>query len=105
MKTCFSLSSLPATDITPDKGVVKHRLYSSLTKKRVKATALRRSWGSTASEHRDEFWSALQANYNYIMDNQLIDNCQVSNSWTLDIIIYLLKLISFYEEILIDFAF
>ncbi|XP_064215458.1 klarsicht protein [Tribolium castaneum] len=80
MKTCFSLSSLPATDATPDKGVVKPRLYSSLTKNRVKATAVRRSWGSTASEHRDEFWSALQANYNYIMDNQLIDKCQEANS-------------------------
>ncbi|KAJ3639633.1 hypothetical protein Zmor_002979 [Zophobas morio] len=79
MKTCFSLSSLPATDTTPDKGVVKPRLYSSLTKNRVKATAVRRSWGSTASEHREEFWSALQANYNYIMDNQLIDKCQEAN--------------------------
>lgn len=69
------MSSLPATEYTPEKGV-KPRLYNSLTKNRVKATAVRRSWGSTASDHREEFWSVLQANYNYIMDNQLIDKCQ-----------------------------
>lgn len=77
LKASFSLSSLPATEHTPEKGV-KPRLYNSLTKNRVKATAIRRSWGSTASDHREEFWSVLQANYNYIMDNQLIDKCQVS---------------------------
>lgn len=78
MKSSFSLSSLQA-ESTPDK-CVKPRLCSSLKKNRIKATAVRRSWGSTASEHREEFWSALQANYNYIMDNQLIDKCQVSNN-------------------------
>ncbi|KAJ8926943.1 hypothetical protein NQ314_020795 [Rhamnusium bicolor] len=75
LKASFSLSSLPASENTPEKGV-KPRLYNSLTKNRVKATAVRRSWGSTASDHREEFWSVLQANYNYIMDNQLIDKCQ-----------------------------
>lgn len=37
----------------------------------------RRSWGSSASDQKDDFWSALQANYNYIMDNNLIDKCHV----------------------------
>ncbi|VEN62906.1 unnamed protein product, partial [Callosobruchus maculatus] len=90
LKASFSLSSLPATECTPDKAV-KPRQFNSLTKNRVKATALRRSWGSTASDHREEFWSVLQANYNYIMDNQLIDRCQEVNgdlshqtgTWTL----------------------
>jgi len=51
----------------------------------------RRSWGSTNSNQsvqslgssatlaaKDEFWAALQSNYNYIMDNQLIDTCKVN---------------------------
>lgn len=38
----------------------------------------RKSWGSTY-EQKDDFWSALQANYDYIMDNNLIDSCQVNN--------------------------
>ncbi|CAG9759325.1 unnamed protein product [Ceutorhynchus assimilis] len=92
LKNSFSLSSLQHTpgETTPDR-TVKHRRYNSLTKNRVKATAIRRSWGSTASEHKEEFWSALQANYNFIMDNQLIDKCQELNgdlsintgTWTL----------------------
>ncbi|XP_030748670.1 uncharacterized protein LOC115876834 [Sitophilus oryzae] len=92
LKNSFSLSSLqqPTSENTPEKGV-KTRQFNSLTKNRVKATAVRRSWGSTASDHREEFWSVLQANYNYIMDNQLIDNCQEVNgdlsintgTWTL----------------------
>lgn len=77
LKTSFSLSSLPASATTPEK-TVKPRQFNSLTKNRIKATAVRRSWGSTASDHREEFWSVLQANYNYIMDNQLIDNCHVN---------------------------
>ncbi|XP_076260904.1 klarsicht [Rhynchophorus ferrugineus] len=92
LKNSFSLSSLQqsVSDNTPEKAV-KPRQFNSLTKNRVKATAVRRSWGSTASDHREEFWSVLQANYNYIMDNQLIDKCQEVNgdlsintgTWTL----------------------
>lgn len=81
MKASFSLSSLQASMETPDKGV-KVRTSSSLTKKRHGEEYWRRSWGSTggstASDQKDEFWSALKANYDYIMDNQLIDNCKVS---------------------------
>ncbi|XP_066158030.1 klarsicht protein isoform X1 [Euwallacea fornicatus] len=92
LKNSFSLSSLQQTpsENTPER-LVKPRQFNSLTKNRVKATAVRRSWGSTASDQREEFWSVLQANYNYIMDNHLIDKCQEVNgdlsihtgTWTL----------------------
>ncbi|CAG2064219.1 unnamed protein product, partial [Timema podura] len=36
----------------------------------------RRSWGSR-DENKDEFWAALQSNYNYLMDNHLIDSCKI----------------------------
>ncbi|KAF5287453.1 hypothetical protein FQA39_LY15909 [Lamprigera yunnana] len=81
MKASFSLSSLQASE-SPDKGV-KIRTCSSLKKKKHGEDYWRRSWGSTggstASDQKDDFWSALQANYDYIMDNQLIDNCQEAN--------------------------
>lgn len=76
MKASFSLSSLQACE-TPDK-TVKPRMYNSLTKNRKQENKMwRRSWGSSASDQKDDFWLALQANYNYIMDNQLIDKCRV----------------------------
>jgi hypothetical protein len=37
----------------------------------------RRSWGNR-DENKDEFWAALQSNYNYLMDNNLIESCKVS---------------------------
>lgn len=39
----------------------------------------RRSWGSR-DENKDDFWAAIQSNYNYIMDTNLIDSCKVSFS-------------------------
>jgi hypothetical protein len=36
----------------------------------------RRSWGNR-DENKDEFWAALQSNYNYLMDNNLIESCKV----------------------------
>lgn len=75
MKASFSLSSLQASE-TPEK-CVKPRMYNSLTKNRKETKIWRRSWGSSASDQKDDFWSALQANYNYIMDNNLIDKCEV----------------------------
>lgn len=77
MKASFSLSSLQAYE-TPEK-FVKPRMYNSLTKNRSEKKTWRRSWGSSASDQKDDFWSALQANYNYIMDNHLIDNCHEAN--------------------------
>lgn len=77
MKASFSLSSLQAYE-TPEKCVIP-RMYNSLTKNRNEKKVWRRSWGSSASDQKDDFWSALQANYNYIMDNNLIDNCQEAN--------------------------
>jgi len=75
MKTSFSLSSLQASE-TPERNI-KCRQFNSLTKRRKEVT-WRRSWGSSASDQKEDFWSAIQANYDYIMDNNLIDNCQVS---------------------------
>ncbi|XP_025835588.1 uncharacterized protein LOC108733798 isoform X2 [Agrilus planipennis] len=77
MKASFSMSSLQAPEMERD---ITPRLCNSLTKKKRKEIEhWRRSWGSSASDQKDDFWSALQANYNYIMDNQLIDNCQEAN--------------------------
>lgn len=37
----------------------------------------RNSWGSNQSfVGKDDFWLALQSNYNYIMDTHLIDSCR-----------------------------
>jgi hypothetical protein len=36
----------------------------------------RRSWGNR-DVNKDEFWAALQSNYNYLMDNNLIESCKV----------------------------
>lgn len=37
----------------------------------------RNSWGSNQSfVGKDEFWLALQSNYNFIMDTNLIDSCR-----------------------------
>lgn len=46
----------------------------------------RRSWeshssyslngGAASSNGKDDFWAALQPNYNYIMDTNLIDSCR-----------------------------
>lgn len=75
MKSSFSLSSLHTT---PGDKTTRPAEFNSLKKKR-KESLKRLSWGSSASEQQTDFWSpALAANYNYIMDNQLIDNCQVS---------------------------
>jgi hypothetical protein len=37
----------------------------------------RRSWGYR-DENKDEFWAALQSDYNYLMDSNLIESCKVS---------------------------
>ncbi|XP_045482564.1 uncharacterized protein LOC123686458 [Harmonia axyridis] len=77
MKNSFSLSSLQGTDVTTPEREIKSRQFNSLTKKRVKSPNVRKSWGSTtSSDQRDDFWMSLQENYNYIMDNNLIDKCQ-----------------------------
>jgi hypothetical protein len=45
----------------------------------------RRSWGNR-EENKDEFWAALQSNYNYLMDNNLIESCKVKYSNNLDVL-------------------
>lgn len=79
MKASFSLSSLyHHVSDTPDSKGIKPRQFNSLTKKRKDVNLYRRSWGSSASDQNDEFWSALQPNYDYIMSTELINNCEVS---------------------------
>lgn len=66
------------------------RPYNSLKKKRDSERELwRRSWGSGHSHSscslqsstatgigKDDFWAALQTNYNFIMDTNLLDSCR-----------------------------
>uniref|UniRef100_A0A182TL15 Uncharacterized protein n=1 Tax=Anopheles melas TaxID=34690 RepID=A0A182TL15_9DIPT len=76
--------------------MAQHRLridrpYNSLKKKRDTERELwRRSWGSGHSHSscslqssttntglgKDDFWAALQTNYNFIMDTNLLDSCR-----------------------------
>ncbi|XP_052119593.1 uncharacterized protein LOC127748782 isoform X2 [Frankliniella occidentalis] len=74
MKSSFSLSSLgPA--LGPELAARLQRPYDSLTKKRrtrdPEQETWRRSWGG-----KDEFWAALQSDYDYLMDSHLIDTCK-----------------------------
>ncbi|CAB3362094.1 Hypothetical predicted protein [Cloeon dipterum] len=81
MKACFSLSSLhpdhsPGQNTSPGHAqrVDTQRLYHSLTKRP------KRPWNENAGLEspvgsKDEFWAALQPNYNYLMGRQLIDSC------------------------------
>ncbi|XP_063233583.1 klarsicht protein [Bacillus rossius redtenbacheri] len=88
LKMSFSLSSLQPSGDGPEG--VEHargeRPYNSLTKKprrEREQEAWRRSWGSR-DDGRDDFWAALQSNYNYLMDSQLIDSCKEASgelSW------------------------
>jgi hypothetical protein len=48
-----------------------------LNRKSPEQESWRRSWGYR-DENKDEFWAALQPNYNYLMDNNLIESCKVS---------------------------
>lgn len=81
MKSSFSLSSLPPSSNTlesPEHAALHDRPYSSLRKKPRKDPEIdswRRSWGSREA-NKDEFWAALENNYQYLMDNNLIDSCQ-----------------------------
>nr|CAD7431740.1 unnamed protein product [Timema monikensis] len=90
MKMSFSLSSLPPSSASLESPehvrLTVERPYNSLTKKPRRdpeQETWRRSWGSR-DENKDEFWAALQSNYNYLMDNHLIDSCKEANgelSW------------------------
>jgi hypothetical protein len=67
-------------------------LYNSQKKRDCDKTIWRRSWESGHSHSscslqssttnalsgtgKDEFWAALQTNYNYIMDTNLLDSCR-----------------------------
>ncbi|KAG4070690.1 hypothetical protein HA402_013610 [Bradysia odoriphaga] len=100
MKQSVSMTSLPppGPQEVSDMAVAKMRLerpYNSLKKKRNSERDIwRNSWGSghshasSCSIHstatngggsgigKDDFWAALQPNYNYIMDTNLLDSCR-----------------------------
>ncbi|XP_031626681.1 uncharacterized protein LOC116342976 [Contarinia nasturtii] len=89
MKQSVSMTSLmpPPTSTERDRDVSDssiaakvriERPYNSLKKERNSEKDLwRNSWGSNQSfVGKDDFWLALQSNYNYIMDTNLIDSCR-----------------------------
>ncbi|XP_024938758.1 uncharacterized protein LOC107265729 isoform X2 [Cephus cinctus] len=84
MKMSFSLSSLQPSSNSlegPEHARLRaDRPYNSLTKKRKdpEQEQWRRSWGSR-EDNKDDFWAAIQSNYNYIMDTNLIDSCKEAN--------------------------
>uniref|UniRef100_A0AAG5CUX5 Uncharacterized protein n=1 Tax=Anopheles atroparvus TaxID=41427 RepID=A0AAG5CUX5_ANOAO len=96
IKPSLSLNSLPPQGPPEGSEMAQHRLridrpYNSLKKKRDTERELwRRSWGSGHSHSscslqssttntglgKDDFWAALQTNYNFIMDTNLLDSCR-----------------------------
>ncbi|RZF37942.1 hypothetical protein LSTR_LSTR005442 [Laodelphax striatellus] len=83
MKSCFSLSSLQRSSNSlesPEHARLRERPYNSLKKKRRNdpdTETWHRSPGVYASEeNKDEFWAALKNNYQYLMDNNLIESCR-----------------------------
>ncbi|XP_055376793.1 protein kinase 4-like [Condylostylus longicornis] len=98
IKSSLSMTSLPPPDNDlqqNSKETIKAKLhlerpYNSLKKKRnSERDVWRHSWGSGHSQSscslhsnatgiigKDEFWAALQTNYNYIMDTNLLDTCR-----------------------------
>ncbi|XP_053696395.1 klarsicht protein [Sabethes cyaneus] len=95
IKPSLSLNSLPPQAPPEGSEMAQNRLridrpYSSLKKKRDSERELwRRSWGSGHSHSscslqsstatgigKDDFWAALQTNYNFIMDTNLLDSCR-----------------------------
>ncbi|XP_044741314.1 uncharacterized protein LOC123302466 [Chrysoperla carnea] len=86
MKTSFSLSSLRGSNQVQ---TAPTRAYHSLTKKRKQydQEAWMRCWSGSMprDENKDDFWAALQPNYNYIMDNQLIESCTEVNGELLNL--------------------
>ncbi|XP_039435434.1 klarsicht protein isoform X2 [Culex pipiens pallens] len=95
IKPSLSLNSLPPQVPPEGSEMAQNRLridrpYNSLKKKRDSERELwRRSWGSGHSHSscslqsstatgigKDDFWAALQTNYNFIMDTNLLDSCR-----------------------------
>lgn len=74
------------------EGKILMREFSLQKKRDLEVEIWRRSWGSGHSHSscslqssttnagsgtgKDEFWAALQTNYNYIMDTKLIESCK-----------------------------
>ncbi|CAH0773042.1 unnamed protein product [Bemisia tabaci] len=79
LKNSFSLSSLPPSSQcleTPEHARLRERPYNSLTKKPrrdLEQESWRRSWGS---KDESKLSSSFDINYQYLMDNKLIDSCK-----------------------------
>ncbi|XP_065202336.1 klarsicht protein [Planococcus citri] len=95
MKNSFSMSSLQpsirgrlkqsdqAANVTP---VLPNRAYNSLNHKLKKRSpeqeCWRNSWGQ--DDQKDELWTAFNSNYQYLMNNNLIESCtEVKNDLNL----------------------
>ncbi|XKL67821.1 hypothetical protein PGB90_003312 [Kerria lacca] len=88
MKNSFSMSSLqPSSRVcleqsshgTNTTNVLPNRAYNSLThnklrKKNPEQESWRNSWGQ--DDHKDEFWTSFESNYQYLMNNNLIESCK-----------------------------
>lgn len=37
-----------------------------------------KNWSGPEEDNKDDFWAAIQTNYDYIMDTNLIDTCKVN---------------------------
>lgn len=80
----FNVSNIPLTTL-----LINCYILQKKRKESEKDTHLwRRSWeshssyslnGAASSNGKDDFWAALQPNYNYIMDTNLIDSCREAN--------------------------
>ncbi|KAL5284939.1 hypothetical protein ACFFRR_006947 [Megaselia abdita] len=92
IKTSVSMSSLQNEDQNKENKMQRPD-FNSLKKKQT--SEWRNSWGSTNSKNSsssiysnntialtsgtDDFWAALQTNYDYIMDTNLLDTCALIN--------------------------
>ncbi|KAK7580535.1 hypothetical protein V9T40_001164 [Parthenolecanium corni] len=89
MKNSFSMSSLQpssrncleqssqATNSTPSP-VLPNRAYNSLNHKLKKRSPEQESWRNSwgQDDQKDEFWTSFESNYQYLMNNNLIDSCK-----------------------------
>uniref|UniRef100_A0ABD2X2Q3 KASH domain-containing protein n=1 Tax=Trichogramma kaykai TaxID=54128 RepID=A0ABD2X2Q3_9HYME len=84
MKMSFSLSSLqPSSKYLERAEHAKSKMekpFNSLNKKRKEPVQeeCAKYWSGT-EDSKDDFWAAIQTNYDYIMDTNLIDTCKETN--------------------------
>lgn len=72
IKASFSMSSLRDI-VSPEKELPGTSIAATLPRHK-KQDGLRRV---RSCSNKDEFWAALQSDYNYLMDDGLIETCKV----------------------------